>query len=45
MGADLIVIGGRCPHAIRQRLFGDITQEIIHDTHCPVLVVPVDQSR
>jgi nucleotide-binding universal stress UspA family protein len=40
MGADLIVIGGRRPHSIRERLFGDVSGTLSQAAHCPVLLLP-----
>lgn len=38
--ADLIVIGGHRPHSVRERLLGDIGNELAHGARCPVLLMP-----
>jgi nucleotide-binding universal stress UspA family protein len=36
---DLIVMGVRGSHKIREILMGSVSEGVIKNTHCPVLVV------
>lgn len=40
LGADLIVIGKRGGAALEERLLGSVTQNVLHQAHCNVLLVP-----
>jgi nucleotide-binding universal stress UspA family protein len=42
IAADLIVIGGHHSHTVRERLFGDIGQVLVHGARCPVLLMPTE---
>jgi nucleotide-binding universal stress UspA family protein len=39
MGCDLIVMGTHGASWLKQRLFGSVTEEVVHLARCPVMVV------
>jgi nucleotide-binding universal stress UspA family protein len=38
--ADVIVLGGRKKHNIREHLFGSVTTQLIGGSPCPMLIIP-----
>lgn len=43
-GADLIVIATHGASGLRHLLFGSVTEKVMHQTHCSVLVVPAPRK-
>jgi nucleotide-binding universal stress UspA family protein len=39
-GADLLVAGSRGYGPVRRVLLGSVSTQLVHQAHCPVLVVP-----
>lgn len=44
-GADLIAVGSRGIDDLRAALFGSVSQRVLHDSDCPVLVIRPSQSN
>ena len=42
--STLIVIGAHGWGALKRLLFGSVSTQVMHDAHCPVLVVRADES-
>jgi nucleotide-binding universal stress UspA family protein len=42
---DLVVMVTRPKHTLRERLFGSITQDVLHDCPCSVWTVTADRAR
>ncbi len=40
VGADLILVGHRNPKDVAEMLLGSVSQQILNQTHIPVLVIP-----
>jgi hypothetical protein len=45
LGVDLIVVGSRCLSRVRRALTGSVSDAVVCNAGCPVLVVRVGQSR
>ena len=44
-GADLIVMGNRDRGRIRRALMGSVSDSVVRDAHCPVMVVRPEKQR
>jgi nucleotide-binding universal stress UspA family protein len=45
LGCDLIVMGTHGHSWLRERLFGSVTEEVVRQAHCPVMVVKAPAYR
>jgi nucleotide-binding universal stress UspA family protein len=37
---DLLVMGSRTQGRVRRTLFGSVSNELLHHSHCPLVVLP-----